>query len=214
MTEVPKTELIWLNSVNGADKVLYDYAGRLLEEFKAPLIGATMGIAYGGEIEAIGKLWKDRGTIYGYDTFEDQHPDHLSYDKTSREARCMDHWYMESIHGTKGLAYDHQRATLAECGLDNTFLIKGEVDKDSCKGIPYLNYCFLDMDLIESMRNGYAAVKDKFLPGSYLFIHDALPADHLPSLYKWFYEDVLVNDKKWEIIGEWPESHLTGVRRK
>lgn len=214
MIEIPKTELMWLNHVNGADKVLYEYATNLLDEFKAPLIGVTMGIAYGGEVEAIGKLWKGRGKIYGYDTFEGRHPDHLSDDRTSREARCMDHWYMETIHGIERLSYNYQRNTLDGQGLDNAILTKGEVHKDSCKDLPYINYCFLDMDLVVSMRNGYEAVKDKFLPGSYLFIHDALPDKHLPLLYKWFYEDVLVNDPKWEIIGEWPESHLTGVRRK
>lgn len=62
--------MIHLNDTNGASKHTLGVAERLFTEFDCDLIGAEFGIAYGGGVEAIGKLWKERGTIYGFDTFE------------------------------------------------------------------------------------------------------------------------------------------------
>ena len=61
--------MIELNDVNGASSVTAAFAKKCLEIFNEPLIGCEMGIAYGGGPERIGKAWKNRGTIYGFDTF-------------------------------------------------------------------------------------------------------------------------------------------------
>jgi hypothetical protein len=86
--------MINLNRVagNGADKVVLDYAKKCLTEFKGELNSAVMGVAYGGDVEDIGKLWKGRGKVYGFDTFAG-HPKQLVKDQTNFQATCMDYWY-------------------------------------------------------------------------------------------------------------------------
>ncbi len=201
-----------LNEVNGADKITLRHAGECLKDFEGHIYGVEMGIAYGGGVEAIGHMWKDRGTIYGYDTFEDLHPEQLSEDKDSFEARCMDHWY--NTKGVDQLSYDYQRAQLDGQGLDNVILVKGLVNKQSCKDIPYLNYAFLDMDIYESMKQGWLAVKDKIVKNGYFLLHDIIPQPHLPKLYKLWKEEIMTDPyNKWEILEEVPESHLTVMRK-
>lgn len=46
-----------LNKLNGADQIIQTYAKRLLELDNAPLYGAELGSAFGGGVEAVGKMW-------------------------------------------------------------------------------------------------------------------------------------------------------------
>lgn len=205
--------MINLNSTNGADKILLKYAEKLLTEFPDEhLYGAEMGIAYGGGVEAIGKIWKDRGTIYGFDTFEDLHPKHLAPDGNvnSFEATCMDVWYSQEVHGTDALHYDYQRKKLDEQGLSNVILVKGEVHPDSCKDIPKLHYGFLDMDMPFSMDQGYKAQRDKIVKGGYLFFHDTM---NIGSVGEWF-DEILERDKDmWAPEGRWNTEILVCLKK-
>jgi hypothetical protein len=205
--------MIWLNEVNGADKVCAEYHQKLLEEFpEEHLTGVIMGSAYGGEVEEIAKLWKDRGTIYGYDVFEELHPKHLAEDKDGFDATCMDHWYQESVHGTEKMAYDYQRKQLDDQGLTNAILVKGEVHPESCKDLKEIHYAFLDMDIPFSMRQGYAAVKDKIKTGGYLFLHDT---QNIPGLTEWFKNDVLLKDwDMWKQVEWYDRELLVKLKRK
>ncbi len=201
--------MIILNRIgNNAHDICLDYCKRLLTEVSTPLIGAEFGIAYGGGVESIGKIWRDRGTIYGFDTFEG-HPKHLSSDLESLEATCMDGWYDQFSRDK--LSYEYQRSELDRQGLDNVILKKGLVNKNSCKDIPYLNYVLLDLDILEPMKEGYESVKNKIVKDGYLFFHDVIP-DHLPKLNDWFFGEVMVSGL-WEIIGQWEDNYLVGVKR-
>lgn len=196
-----------LNIANGADQVCLKYEKKCLEEFEGPLVAVVMGVAYGGDLERIARdVWGERGTVYGYDVFEDLHPKHLSVDVNNFEATCMDYWY--ATLGTNELSESYQRIELDRQGLRNVYLIKGEVHKDSCKDIEKIHYAFLDMDIIASMRAGYSAVVDKIVPGGYLLLHDVY--QNIQSLGDW-YENELKTDPQWEMM---EEKCLTGVLRK
>lgn len=196
--------MITLNEINGADKLCAKYEKKCLEEFEGDLYGAVMGIAYGGDVERIARdIWGERGKVYGFDTFEAGHPKHLAEDIQSFQATCMDLWYGQN--GMDKLAYDYQRKELDRQVLTNAILVKGEVHKDSCKDIPYLNYAFLDMDIIASMEAGYEAVKDKIVSKGYLLMHDVVGS--IPELTP-FYDRI---KKDWEIV---EEDFLTAVLRK
>lgn len=196
-----------LNVVNGADKLCEKYEKACLKEFEEELIGVIMGIAYGGDVERIARdVWGSRGKVYGYDVFEATHPKHLAEDRNDFDATCMDHWYM--TYGTEELAYTYQRNELDRQGLTNAFLIKGEVSPESCKDLPYINYAFLDMDIVKSMAYGYQAVREKIVPGGYLLLHDVY--QNIPQLGRW-YEDDVKNSGLWEVV---EEACLTGVLRR
>lgn len=196
-----------LNEVNGADKLCTKYEKACLEEFSGELIGVVMGIAYGGDVERIARdVWGERGKVYGYDVFEATHPKHLAEDPNDFDATCMDHWYQ--VYGVDHLSYDYQRTELDRQGLTNAFLIKGEVSPDSCKDLPYINYAFLDMDMVKSMAYGYQAVREKIVPGGYLLLHDVY--QNIPQLGRWYEYDVK-NSGLWDVI---EEGCLTGVLRR
>lgn len=190
-----ETQLYWLNKVNGADLLEEEYAKKCLEQ-EGDIYGAVMGSAYGGAVEHIAKLWKDRGKIYGFDVFEDLHPKHLSSDTKSFPATCMDHWYSLPEYGTEKMKLAYQQQVLNDLKLTNAFLVKGEVHLDSCKDIPYLNYVFLDMDMVESMRMGFNAVKDKIKKGGFLLLHDT---QNIGELTNWRDNEVL-SDKRFKEI--------------
>lgn len=206
-----KTELIWLNNVNGADLIEEKYAARCLTSFEGKLNGAVMGSAYGGSIEAIAKLWGGRGEIHGFDVFEELHPTHLAEDGQSFEATCMGYWYADPKYGTDKLSYEYQITALKDMDLNNAHLIKGEVNKNSLKDIPYLNYAFLDMDILASMKAGFEAVLAKLVPNGYLLMHDVL--GNIPSLDKWYKEEIK-HDKRVEIIKEYEKELVSVLRRK
>lgn len=170
-----------LNSVcSGNDPVFYKYPTLLLTKFDTPLVGCEMGVAYGGGIEEIGKMWKGRGVIHGFDTFEG-HPTQLAVTDNSDAAHAMDPHY--AAHGKDILSYEYQRGELDRQGLDNVILHKGLIGENSLNGIPNLHYALLDMDLYVSMQIGWNLVKDKMVPGGYLCLHDVLPNGYLYGLY-------------------------------
>lgn len=201
----------WLNKTNGADKIETKYFTKVKEEFKKDLVGVVMGSAYGGSVEAMGKLWKDVGTVYGCDTFEDLHPGHLHPTPGSFETICMDHWYNHKDFGKEALAFKHQRSVLDSQGLDNVILLKGEVGPDTTKDMDKVHYCFLDMDIPQSMDNGYQAIKTVMVKGSYLLIHDI---HNIESVREWYKREVIGTDKKmWEEVGDYPGTLTKALRR-
>lgn len=201
--------MIILNEANGAFEHTFKVATQCLTEFDMPLIGAEFGIAWGGGPEALGKLWHNRGTVHGFDTFEG-HPKDLAYDPKAHEATCMDMQY--HFNKKNGLSFDEQRAELDRQGLSNVVLHKGRINSDSLKNIPYLNYVLLDMDLIVSMALGYQLVKDLLIPGSYLCLHDVVPRGHLFGLWGMYQE--IMTSGEYELIGEWPVNYLVILRKK
>lgn len=204
----PKTTLQWLNRTNGADEREVEYATKCLD-LKGKIYGAIMGSAYGGSVEHIAKLWKDRGTIYGFDVFEALHPKHLHKDPKSFPATCMDHWYGLPEYGVEKMKHSYQEQVLKDLKLDNAILIKGEVHKDSCKDIPYLNYVFMDMDMRKSMESGYEAVTDKIVKGGYLLLHDT---QNISELTIWR-DDVVLKDKRFKEIARHDSNLILVLKR-
>lgn len=202
--------MVWLNNVNGADIVERRYFEDCLIRFHKKLIGVVMGSAYGGSLEEMGKAWKDRGFVYGYDVFEATHPKHLAVNVTDQEATCMEHWYQKDVYGTAGLSYDYQRGQLDSQGLFNVTLVKGEVKTNSCRDLPYIDYAFLDMDILQSMDNGYKAVKDKIVKGGYLLLHDV--TGNFVSLAKW-YNDIKESGE-WDVVEEVPASLIVVLKKR
>ena len=186
-------ELRILNKQNGAHLVVMEHVDKCLRKFKGNLNVVLMGIAYGGEVEAVAKLCKERGTVYGFDTFEDLHPGHLADNQNKFEAICMDEWY--ELYGTQKLAVEYQRSILDKLG--NAVLTKGEVHKDSCKDIPKIHLAFLDMDIVASMKSGYSAVKNKLVKGSYLLLHDADNVA-LPKIHDWVIDELVPQKDTWK----------------
>jgi len=199
--------MIELNTLNGADRILRFVQSLIIADFPDDyLIGVEMGVAYGGGIEALGKLWKGHGMVYGFDTFAG-HPKELSLDAKSMEAVCMDEHYANFGHHK--LTYKYQRSELDRQGLSNVILVKGLITGASCASLPFLHYCLLDLDLLISMEFGYAAVRDKIVDGGYLCLHDVL-SGVLPGLVPWYAEI----KKDWEVIFEGEKEDLAVLRRK
>lgn len=206
---IDSLDLRILNKENEAYLVIMDYAEKCLKKFDGSLNAVLMGIAYGGEVEAVAKLWKGKGTVYGFDTFEDLHPRHLADTENGFEATCMDDWYTK--YGTEELNIEYQRKTLDKLG--NAVLTKGEVHKDSCKDIPNIHLAFLDMDILKSMKIGYSAVKDKLVPGGFLFLHDANNM-FLPDICEWVLNGVLSDKKTWGSAGIWRKEVMISLEKK
>lgn len=200
--------MINLNEQNGADKILLKYAWKLAEHATTPLIGAELGIAYGGGVEAIGKIWNGWGTIYGFDTFEG-HPKHLSYSPESHEAFCMDPQY--AAYGIDKLSYEYQRSELDRQGLNNVILRKGLINNNSLKDIPFLNYALLDMDMVNPMFLGFKIVDEKMVSGGYLCLHDVVPAGHIFGLWGMLQE--IVHTGKYKLVEEAPLSFLAVLQK-
>lgn len=175
------------------------------------LIGLEIGSAYGGAVEVAAKMWKGRGKYYGYDTFEG-HPKDLAVSQDNLEAWCMDNWYAPEAFGTEGIAYDYQRKILDEEGLDNAILVKGRIHKNSFDDIKRAHFVMIDLDLIYSTTIAYQAIKDKIAVGGYLFVHDALPADHLPMINKYAYTRIL-GDGTWKIMAESDKGNLLALEK-
>lgn len=194
-----------INADNGADKIFFKYAQIVTDRFQKDLTGVLMGIAYGGEVEKLADMWRGKGFVYGYDTFEDMHPKYLVEPEYPNEAECMDLWYIQE--GVEKLKYSYQRGYLDGKGLTNAFLIKGLVNKDSCKNIDKIHIALLDMDIYHSMRTGFEAVKDKIVVGGYLHIHD-VPNNYLKRLQKW-YDDVVLKDKSFKMVEQSEGSYTT-----
>jgi len=202
--------MIELNSQNGADKMLRVIQTELLKEFPDELlVGVEMGIAYGGGVEALGKLWKGRGMVYGFDTFEG-HPKQLGSSAEAPETTCMDAHYAK--YGTDDLSYYHQCAELNRQGLYNVRLVKGLIKKGCCWMIPKMHYCFLDLDFLVSMKLGYDIVKNKIAEGGFLCLHDVVGHKLLPELHEWYEE--IKQDRQWEVIFEANKEGLAVLTRR
>lgn len=206
-----------LNDTNGASTHLLNIAKQLAETSTNPLIGAEFGIAYGGGVEAIGKIWKDKGTIYGFDTFN-QHPKEIAekdpdcnHDRNSFAATCMDIWY--TLYDNNELTIEYQQDQLNQQNLTNVKLIKGLIDETTnINFIPHLDYCLIDLDFPLSMKITYNLVLPKLKTGSYLCLHDVIPETHIANLNAW-YKQVLESGL-FEIVGEYPESFLAILKKK
>jgi len=202
--------MIELNSLNGSDRILRALQGEIIKEFPYDLlIGVEMGIAYGGGVEALGKLWQGRGIVYGFDTFEG-HPKQLGSSSTSPESTCMDIHYAK--YGTEGLSYDYQRAELNRQELYNVRLVKGLVVDGCCWMIKNIHYCLLDLDFLVSMKLGYENVSSKIVLGGYLCLHDVVGHKILPDLHRW-YENEVKKDKRWEVVFEGEKEDLAILGR-
>jgi len=203
--------MITLNKTNEANihvlKVIGDESVRPVVNFM-PINAVFMGIAYGGEVEEAAKILKGKGTVYGYDTFEG-HPKELCKGDNPFEKECMDYWY--KMYGMEDLKYENQRAALDKQGLTNAVLVKGLINKDSCKDLDHIDVAFLDLDILESMQIGYEAIKEKMIPGSILMLHDVVPEHHIPRLNKWYKEEIL--EKGWNLVEEVSKSFLVILKK-
>lgn len=215
-----------LNEENGASKFMQEIALRCLNEFDGTLYGLEMGIAYGGGIAKIGSKWKGRGVLWGFDTFEG-HPieemlercevSRKSGGRKSHAAICMDRWYTHNFAGFETgmdkIKYEYIREEMDKLGLSNVNLVKTLVtDKTDVSFIPYLNYALLDMDFPQAQKDGYELVKDKFVKGGYLCLHDMVPRGHIPGCWE-VYQEIL-NEGLFEIVEEIPKSYLVILKRK
>src|SRR6266478_8622638 len=139
--------MINLNTENGADVILLDLAREIKQEKEKGIVGVEFGIAYGGGVEAIGKIWKDCGTIYGYDTFGDKFPILFPDSQDMSNIHMARHY---NKHGEEQLSYEYQRGELDRQGLDNVILRKGLVAPGCTQDIPSFDYALIDLDHLES----------------------------------------------------------------
>jgi hypothetical protein len=207
-----KQQLISLNEFNGADLYIMKEVGELAINPPHPLIGCIFGSAYGGEVEKIAELWGNKGTIYGFDTFEghpkflSKHPHPNSFDKD-----CMDYWYEQ--YGMEALKLEYQYDRLYNVrGFRNFELRKGLISKDSTKDLPYIDFAILDLDILESMLEAYEAIKGKYVLDNKLYLHDVYPPKHIERLHEWYINDVLGRDK-WEKVEEISGRFLAIVKK-
>jgi len=210
-----------LNDTNGASKLTLKIAEKCLSEFEGTLIGVEFGVAYGGGIEAIGKLWGVRGKIYGFDTFEG-HPKQIGeicQDSKraggvhSFAATCMDSWYQREDYGTEAIKYDYIRKNLDDQGVINAILVKGLVtDKTDVSFLNAIHYAFIDLDFPLSNRQAFELIKDKIVKGGYLMLHDCVPKGHISGCYE-VYQDILKTGM-FELMGEFNPEYLVIMIRK
>lgn len=209
----PTTKLIWINIINGADKVETYYSNKIKEIFpNDKLIGVICGVAYGGSVEAIAKSWIGIGKVYGYDTYE-KHPKHLSDNPLSEEAICMDQFYEQCAFGSNNLSIEYIDNTLKNLGLNNFSLIKGEVNKNSFDILDKVHYVMLDMDLEKPMRLSYDILKNKIVKNGYLLLHDTVGHyDNTFPLLEKLYNDIK-GEGLFEVIEDIPSSYLSVLKK-
>jgi hypothetical protein len=209
--------MINLNDTNGASALTFDIAKKCLLEFKEKLIGCEMGIAFGGGVEAIGKLWKERGKIYGMDTFEG-HPLEITEQcqytqeaggRASLASYCMQNWY--DIYGIEKVNIEYIQSELDKQGLSNVNLVKGLIDEKTVLKFKKLHYCLIDLDFPLSMWNGYNLVKDLIIKDGYLCLHDVVPKGHIHG--NWEYYQNILKEGKFRLISEHPESYLAILKK-
>lgn len=210
-----------LNDTNGASILTLRIAESCLSEFEGSILGAEFGVAYGGGVEAIGKMWGLRGMVYGFDTFEGHPKEVGEICEESKKAggvhsfaaTCMDSWYQSVEYGTEAIKYDYIRKNLDDLGLMNVVLVKGLVNEETdVSFIPYLNYCFIDLDFPLSNRQAFELVRKKIVKNGYLLLHDCVPEGHIPGCYE-VYQDILKTGE-YELIGEYKPEYLVILKRK
>ena len=201
--------MVTLNKDNGAERITIRYAIEAMTKFGKP-IGAELGIAWGGGVESIGKIWKGCGTVYGFDTFEG-HPRHLSYSDKSHEAYCMEPQYRK--YGMDGLKIEYQQANLDAQGLDNVKLVKGLIHDNSFNdaGITELHYCLLDMDMINPMTLGWTLVRPVMAKGGFLCLHDVTPVGHITGLWG-LYQEILASGE-YKLVVDEPKSFIVVLEK-
>jgi hypothetical protein len=202
---------------NGTTAYLQKYLHQALSEFPlGEFVYVELGSAWGGNLQYAGELLRDKGIVYGFDTFSGM-PKHLGLEEEKNciirgwghnIPNCMDVWYAK--FDPNELTYSYQRQVLDENALNNVILVKGEVNENSLDNIPYVNYAFLDMDLLVPMQIGYEAIKNKLVSGGYLLLHDVV--NNLPLLMQWYEE--IKGEGIWEIVEEVPNSYLAILRKK
>jgi hypothetical protein len=210
-----------LNDTNGASRLTLHIAELVTKEFEGSIFGAEFGVAYGGGVEAIGLMWGARGKVYGFDTFEGHPKEVGEICEKSKEAggvhsfaaTCMDSWYQSSEYGTEAIKYNYIRNNLDEQGLLNVILVKGLVsDKTDVSFIPYLNYCFIDLDFPLSNWQAYNLVKDKIVPGGYLMLHDCVPKGHIHGCWEVYQR--IMETGGFDLLGEYKDQYLVIMRKK
>lgn len=210
-----------LNDDNGASAITTKIAQTLLDglvDDHDMLFGAEFGVAFGGGIEKIGKLWGSRGFIWGFDTFTG-HPKEIAEQcpDTLREGGLKAHaaWCMDAQYEKYGTEYslEHIRAELDKQGIHNVHLIQGLITEKTNVGfLPMLHYVLLDLDFPLSMRNAYRLIEDRMVVGGYLCLHDVIPKGHIPGCWE-LYQEILA-EGKYELENEFPGSYLAVLRRK
>lgn len=168
-----------LNNLSGAGQkclqLCADLASRAGDRI---LVGAEFGVAYGGGVQAIGRAWRGKGTIHGFDTFTGQPKECGLPGDPSRD--CMDMHYR--AHGRESLDLGVIQRILADEGLVNVVLHSGLITPHSMDGIPSLDYCLLDLYFEAPMRMAWSMVDARMVAGGYLCLHDALGPSTLPGL--------------------------------
>ena len=214
-----------LNDTNGASYFTNKCYTECLNMFKDEfLYAAEFGVPYGGGVAKIGREWKGRGKVWGFDTFEG-HPKILKNicpytkeleSKINGEAlatSCMDGWYKDPNYGTEKLRYEYIQSKLDEENLDNVILVKGLVDeKTNLEFIPKLHYAFIDFDFPIAQWNVWNLIKNKIVSGGYLLLHDMIPKDHLYGNYELYQK--MLSENLYDVITEIPSSFLCILRKK
>lgn len=217
MTPKAENHLRWLNAGNETGIIQLMVMENLIAKFpNDEIIGLEIGSAYGGGVEAMARLLKGRGKYYGYDTFEG-HPRDLAVSPNDLEATCMDMWYSDEgmfkgFGKGERLTYEYQRKMLDDQGLDNGILVKGRINPNSFDDIKKAHFAILDLDMIGPMKMAYELIKNKIVIGGYLFIHDAVPEDHLPMINIWAFHQVLA-ENTWKVIANAPRGNLLALER-
>jgi hypothetical protein len=215
MENIEDIKLVWLNAGNETGLIQLLTLENLMQKFpdENNLVGLEIGSAYGGGVEIGAKMFGKRGKFYGFDTFEG-HPRDLAVDQKNLEAYCMEMWYQsdQKQFSKEKLAYKYQRQRLDNGGLTNAILVKGRINKHSFDMIDKIHFAIIDLDLIVPTRIAYEAIKDKIVVGGYLFMHDALPPDHLPMIHSLVYHQILA-EGRWKIVKESNSGNLTALER-
>jgi hypothetical protein len=210
--------MIELNDTNGASTLTREIYLNCLNEFDGNLTAAEFGVAYGGALERIGKAWKGRGEVYGFDTFEG-HPKQIGEicedskkagGVSSFAAVCMDSWYESDEYGTEKISYEYIRAELDRQELNNVHLVKGLITDKTKLPFKELHYCMLDLDFPLSMFQAYELAKGKIK--GYLLLHDCIPKGHIPGCND-VYQKIL-SEGLFEVVKEDNPSYLVILKRK
>lgn len=209
-----------LSDTGRASIITHKLVEECMSKFDGHIYAVEMGVPYGGNVESLGKILKDRGTVYGFDTFEGHPIEEIANlcpdtiregGTTSRVARCMEYWYDK--YGKENTTYGYIREELDKQGLSNVVLVKGLVTENTdVSFIDHLHYAMIDMDFPLSQWDGYNLLKNKIVPGGYLCMHDMIPIHHIPGNYE-KYRQILA-EGLFEIVVEDHDSLLVVLKKK
>jgi hypothetical protein len=206
-----------LNDLNGAASITKKYIEKCLTQFEGDLYGVEMGVAYGGGIEKVGNIWKDRGQVWGFDTFEG-HPKQIAaeceYTKKDAEryngdlnrthaARCMDPWYADTNnYGVDNIKYNFIRSELDQQNLHNVHLVRGLITETTNIDFlpPKIHYALIDLDFPLSQWTGWNLLKNRIIQGGYLCLHDMIPQGHIPGCYEYYQQ--MIKEGLYDVLEE------------